>query len=111
MKPLSYEQRVLLLAMAAGLPGSAIALILLWAGEYSSRTIWTLALFIVGLWLGFALSVRNRVAFSLQTLSNLLAAMREEDFSIRARGAHSDDALGEVMLEVNALSETLREQR
>jgi two-component system nitrogen regulation sensor histidine kinase NtrY len=111
MKPLSYEQRVLLLAMAAGLPGSAIALILLWAGDYSSRTIWTLALFIVGLWLGFALSVRNRVAFSLQTLSNLLAAMREEDFSVRARGARKDSPMGEVMQEVNSLSETLREQR
>src|SRR5262249_59580719 len=49
--------------------------------------------------------------FSLQTLSNLLAALREEDFSIRARGASREDAMGEVMLEVNALSETLREQR
>jgi len=49
--------------------------------------------------------------FSLQTLSNLLAAMREEDFSLRGRGARADDAMGEVMIEVNALSETLREQR
>jgi two-component system, NtrC family, nitrogen regulation sensor histidine kinase NtrY len=111
MKPLSYEQRVLLLALAAGLPGSGIALILLWTGDYSSRTIWTLALLIVGLWLGFAFSVRNRVAFSLQTLSNLLAAMREEDFSVRARGARRDSPMGEVMQEVNSLSETLREQR
>jgi nitrogen fixation/metabolism regulation signal transduction histidine kinase len=44
-------------------------------------------------------------------LSNLLAAMREEDFSVRARGASRDDAMGEVMIEVNSLSETLREQR
>jgi nitrogen fixation/metabolism regulation signal transduction histidine kinase len=44
-------------------------------------------------------------------LSNLLAAMREEDFSIRARGARPDDAMGEVMIEVNALSTMLREQR
>jgi nitrogen fixation/metabolism regulation signal transduction histidine kinase len=66
---------------------------------------------IVGLWLGFAFSVRHRVVFSLQTLSNLLAAMREEDFSVRARGASRDDAMGEVMIEVNSLSETLREQR
>jgi len=66
---------------------------------------------IVGLWLGFAFSVRHRVVFSLQTLSNLLAAMREEDFSVRARGAGRDDAMGEVMIEVNSLSETLREQR
>ena len=79
MKPLSYEHRIQLLAVAAGLPGSLIALILLWTGDYSSRTIWTLALLIVGLWLGFAVSVRHRVAFSLQTLSNLLAAMREEE--------------------------------
>ena len=111
MKPLNYEQRVLVLALAAGLPGSAIALILLWAGDYSSRTIWTLGLLIFSLWLGFAFSVRNRVAFSLQTVSNLLAAMREEDFSVRARGASREDAMGEVMIEVNSLSETLREQR
>jgi nitrogen fixation/metabolism regulation signal transduction histidine kinase len=111
MKPLSYERRIQLLAVAAGLPGSAIALILLWTGDYSSRTIWTLGLLIVGLWLGFAFSVRHRVVFSLQTLSNLLAAMREEDFSVRARGASRDDAMGEVMIEVNSLSETLREQR
>jgi two-component system nitrogen regulation sensor histidine kinase NtrY len=111
MKPLSYEHRIQLLAVAAGLPGSVIALILLWTGDYSSRAIWTLALLIVGLWLGFAFSVRHRVVFSLQTLSNLLAAMREEDFSVRARGASRDDAMGEVMIEVNSLSETLREQR
>jgi two-component system nitrogen regulation sensor histidine kinase NtrY len=111
MKPLSYEHRIQLLAVAAGLPGSVIALILLWTGDYSSRSIWTLGLLIVGLWLGFALSVRHRVVFSLQTLSNLLAAMREEDFSVRARGASRDDAMGEVMIEVNSLSETLREQR
>src|ERR1700724_90239 len=111
MKPLSYERRIQLLAVAAGLPGSLIALILLWTGDYSSRTIWTLGLLIVGLWLGFAFSVCHRVVFSLQTLSNLLAAMREEDFSVRARGASRDDAMGEVMIEVNSLSETLREQR
>src|SRR6266849_2328763 len=111
MKPLSYERRILILAVAAGLPGSLIAMILLWTGDYSSRTIWTLGLLIVGLWLGFAVSVRHRVAFSLQTLSNLLAAMREEDFSVRGRGARRDDAMGEVMIEVNSLSETLREQR
>jgi two-component system, NtrC family, nitrogen regulation sensor histidine kinase NtrY len=111
MKRLRYERRIQLLALAAGLPGSLIAMLLLWFGDYSSQTAWTLTILIVIFWLGFALSLRNRVVFSLQTLSNLLAAMREEDFSIRARGARSDDALGEVMLEVNALSETLREQR
>jgi nitrogen fixation/metabolism regulation signal transduction histidine kinase len=111
MRRLNYERRIHLLALAAGLPGSVAALVLLWFGPYSSQTAWTLTLLIVAAWLGFAISLRNRVVFSLQTLSNLLAAMREEDFSLRGRGARPDDAMGEVMIEVNSLSETLREQR
>jgi PAS domain-containing protein len=47
----------------------------------------------------------------LQPLSNLLAAWRESDFSIRARGASGDDPLGAVMLEVNVLASTLHDQR
>ena len=44
-------------------------------------------------------------------MSNLLAALREGDYSIRARGASEDNALGEVLLEINSLGETLRLQR
>lgn len=111
MKSVTYERRIQLLALAVGLPGSLIALLLLWFGPYSSQTAWTLTILILACWLGFAISLQHRVVFSLQTLSNLLAAMREEDFSLRGRGARGDDAMGEVMTEVNALSETLREQR
>jgi two-component system, NtrC family, nitrogen regulation sensor histidine kinase NtrY len=111
MKPLSYERRIQLLALAAGLPGSGIALLLLWTGKYSTSLAWTLTVIIVLFWVGFAMSLEQRVVFSLQTLSNILAAMREEDFSVRGRGATRDDAMGEVMIEVNALSETLRAQR
>ena len=111
MRRLTYERRIQLLALAAGFPGSLIALIFLWNGNYSSEAVWTLTFLIVSLWLGFASSLRHRVVFSLQTLSNLLSALREEDFSLRGRGARSDDAMGEVMIEVNALSETLRQQR
>src|ERR671938_254203 len=41
----------------------------------------------------------------------LLAALREGDFSLRARAADADDALGLALLEANTLGETLREQR
>ncbi len=108
---MTYERRIQLLALAVGLPGSLVALILVWTGSFSSGSAWTLTFFIVVFWLGLALSLQQRVIFSLQTLSNLLAALREEDFSMRGRGARADDAMGEVMVEVNALSETLRLQR
>jgi len=111
MKRLTFEKRILLLALAAGLPGSVVALILLWTGDFSARTIWTLSLLILIGWLGFSFGLRHRVAFPLQTLSNIMAAIREEDFSMRARGAAYGDAMGEVLLEVNALGEMLREQR
>ena len=108
---IGYEGRVVLLALLAGLPGSACALIILWTGDYAARTQWTLTLLILCAWLGFAMAVRERVVFPLQTLSNLLAALREGDFSVRGRSPKPDDALGEVMREVNTLGSTLREQR
>lgn len=110
-KRLSFERRVLLLAFTAGLPGTLVALVLLWVADYTPRMQWTLTIFILVFWLGVAFALRARVVYQLQTLANLLAALREEDFSIRARGARSGDALGEVMLEVNALGEVLRDQR
>jgi len=99
------------MALAAGLPGILISLILLWFGDHSPKVRWTLTLFVLLVWTGVALSLRQHVVFPLQTLSNLLAGLREGDSSIRARGANSDDPLGEVMLEANLLAQTLREQR
>ena len=65
----------------------------------------------MGTWLAFAIVLRERVVRPLQTLSNMLAALREGDYSIRARGADRDDALGLAFLESNLLGETLRAQR
>ena len=108
---LSHDRRILLMAFASALPGAAISLIFLWGGDYTPKVQWTLTVLIVTFCLGFAFALRERVILPLQTLSNLLAALGEGDFSIRARGAHGGDPLGEVMIEVNALVETLRHQR
>jgi nitrogen fixation/metabolism regulation signal transduction histidine kinase len=128
-------------ALLAGLPGVLLSLWLLWSPAlrgslpnassnsngakletlspggaslrslFSSPDRWTLSLFLLCFWLGCALAVRHKVRFPLQTLSNLLAAIREGDYSIRARGAKHDDALGEVLVELNTLGQNLREQR
>ncbi|MGA7342785.1 MAG: ATP-binding protein [Terracidiphilus sp.] len=47
----------------------------------------------------------------LQTLSNVVSSLREADYSFRARGAGTPDALGELAAEVNALADLLQKQR
>jgi two-component system, NtrC family, nitrogen regulation sensor histidine kinase NtrY len=108
---LTHDQQVLVLALAAGLPGAVTSLVILWTGDYTAKVQWTLTVLIVSCLAGFALSLRGRVVLPLQTLANLLAAMREDDFSIRGRAPNGDDPLGAVMIEVNALAETLHQQR
>ena len=110
-RPLAFETRIFLLSFATGLPGALVALALLWTGDYSAKIRWTLSVLVLALWWGFAAALKERVIRSLQILANLLGALREGDFSLRARSPRETDALAEVMHEVNALGEVLREQR
>src|SRR5438477_8153462 len=108
---ITHEGRLTWLALFAASPALIVALVLLWFGDHTPKVQWTLTLVIAGFGLGFILSAREHVMRPLQTMTNLLAALREGDYSIRARGARADDALGEALLEINALGETLRLQR
>jgi PAS domain S-box-containing protein len=113
---LRFDQRILFLALVAGLPAVVVALVLLWTGGYSPRVQWTFIFLIVSVWAGCSFGVRRRVVVPLQTVSNLLAALRERDFSIRARSTPgtvppTDDPLRAVMLEINELAATLHDQR
>lgn len=108
---LRYETRILLLTLASGIPGTLVAMLYLWLGDHQAKVQWTLTVFIVGFWLGLVAAVHRRVVWPLQTVANLLQATREGDFSLRARRESTDDVLGEVMREINRLSETLMEQR
>ena len=107
----TYESRVFRLALLGGLPAVIVAITVLIRGGYSGKVQWTLGVIIVVIWLIVAAILRERVVRPLQTLSNLLGALREGDYSIRARGAERDDALGLAFLEANVLGETLRAQR
>jgi nitrogen fixation/metabolism regulation signal transduction histidine kinase len=108
---LTHDQVVLVYALLAGLPAVVVALCYLWLGDATAKVQWTLTLLIGGCWLGFALALQDRVVRPLQTMANLLSALREGDFAIRARGVRRDEPLGDVMAEINTLSRTLQEQR
>jgi nitrogen fixation/metabolism regulation signal transduction histidine kinase len=63
------------------------------------------------LWLIAASVFTEQIIRPMQTLANVVAALREDDFSFRARGARRGDALGDLALEINALAGTLQAQR
>src|ERR1700756_277438 len=107
----SYEGKIGWLTFGAILPAIVVALALLWFGDYTDKLRWTLTILILGCFVAFISSAREHIVRPLQTLSNLLAALREGDYSIRARGAREGSAMSEVLLEVNSLGETLRQQR
>jgi len=111
MSRFRFDQHAVLLALAATLPPLAAALLLLWAGVYSAKVRWTVALLLAVTSLGAIAALRQHIVSPLQTLANLVAALREDDFSIRGRSSVAGDPLGDVMTEVNALAETLHEQR
>ena len=108
---ISHDAGVLALALVGGAPAVAVVILLLATGDHPARVLWTVGVIVVGAWVGAAVAVRARVVRPLQTLANLLAALREGDYSIRARGADLDDPLGLAFAEVNALREPLRAQR
>jgi two-component system nitrogen regulation sensor histidine kinase NtrY len=110
VKP-SHERTVTLLTLATGFPSFVVALVLLWRGDFALRTQWTITMLLVLFSLGCTLALRERVIRPLQTLSNMLAAIREQDYSLRARRSSPEDALGLAMLELNTLMSELRERR
>ncbi len=97
--------------MIAGLPGIVVSLAFVWLGDFSPKVQWTGTVLLLGSWLVLNATVRQHVVRPLATLANMLAALREGDYSIRARVEDASDPLSLAYLEVNALEEVLREQR
>ena len=101
----------MLLALVGGAPAVAIALIVLWWQPFSFEVRWTAAAFIVSVWIVCASFARQIVSRVLLVAANLLGALREGDYSIRATRASHGTAADLVMAEINALGETLQRQR
>ena len=108
---IAFQNRLALIALGTGLPATAVAVWFAWdhAPTPELRLICVAAL--LGCWLGCALAVRRRLVFPLQTLANLIEAVRCGDYTLRGRRAARGDTLGEVVREINKLGETLQRQR
>ena len=108
---LSHQQKVQLLAFACGLPGLLTALAFLVAGDYSLKVYLTVLILGGAVWLFFTLKLQDLLIHPLHTASNMLAALREGDFSLHANYVDDQDPLGQLLMEINLLTDVLSSHR
>lgn len=106
-----FERRITRFSILLVAPGLLASGILIWMQAWSLQTKSILfgAEFLACLLIGVTL--HDYIIRPLQTLANVVGALRDEDYSFRARMAVRDDALGELSLEVNALADLLAKHR
>jgi two-component system, NtrC family, nitrogen regulation sensor histidine kinase NtrY len=109
-KRMRFERRVTLFSSLVALPGLLVSCIFIWVQDWTWQSKLGLSFLVVLVCWALASALQEQVIRPLQTLSNVIAALREEDYSFRMRGAVPDDALGELSLEVNDLTDLLAEQ-
>lgn len=108
---IAFEHRVLIAGVASFTPVIVAVAIMAFAGDFTREERWvaisalfaSIALFIV--------VINAMLVYRLRTLSNLIGALREEDYSIRMRRDGNAGAMGELSSELDRLTAALRDQR
>src|SRR5579859_191040 len=108
---LSFDTRILIMTLLISLPGTLVAELFLWLGDHSVELKWTVTLLIALAWAIGSSMLHAQVIRPMQTLSNMVAAIREEDFSFRLRGGGREDSLADLIFEINSLSTRLQQQK
>ncbi|HEX7029383.1 MAG TPA: PAS domain-containing sensor histidine kinase, partial [Gammaproteobacteria bacterium] len=90
---LTFESRTAAFSLLAGLPALIAVGVLLWLSDIPAFSALLLLAVLAIFWLAFAFAARNEVIFHLNTLANLLEALREGDYSLRGRRSRDRDAL------------------
>lgn len=122
-----HGSRVLLVALAGGAPAVLLSAFFVTRGEHDAKRVITVLLVALVPWLLGAAWLRAEVLRPLHTAQNLLAALREGDFGLRARrasrwgaapprppgglGAADDDAVQLLYAEIDAFADVLRDER
>src|SRR5690349_16256733 len=93
-----YERRVLVLSLLCAAPGVVGFVLMIWAMPWTNQTRFSLLGLMLIVTLILIAVLHDQIIRPLQTLTNVVSALREEDYSFRARGAVPNDALGELAL-------------
>lgn len=103
----AHEARLGWLASAGAAIPALVAIALIWTGDLEIKAQVTLSLLCVIAPITCAVLIRERALRTLQTLANLVGAIREGDYSLRAR-KRGGGALAQVHSEIDELSRHLR---
>ncbi|TQV88135.1 sensor histidine kinase [Aliikangiella coralliicola] len=107
----SFEYQLTRLSLCASVP---LLLLLLWVMIYAEISIYLILLVApIG---GFVVAYTNaqihqKSAYQFRSLSNLLDAMIQGDYTLRARAGENHGALDELVYSINGLAERLSQQR
>jgi len=110
-KGLPFQTRIVVLALAGGLPALFTTFLLLRDAPIADSVLRLIVVLLIGIWVGFAIAVHRATVEPMRSIANLLEALRGGDYGIRGRHARKGDALGDIVLESNRLGATLRSQR
>lgn len=94
-----------------GVPALLLCWLVLHQSGVESSIQWPVLMALTMAWVFAAALLKEQIVRPLQTLANVVAALREDDYSFRARGGRRNDALGDLALEINALAGMLQGQR
>lgn len=107
---LSYEYRIIGTALVAVVPLAVAAALLAWTGDFPPVVWWTVVVLIAAMLAVATFALREVIVYPLRTMVNVVTAVREEDYSLRALEATNGAIFGELLLELNVLSATMRQR-
>lgn len=110
-KKASFEEQLTRLSLISSVPLLAS---LMWVMIYADISIWLILLagFIGILSIAFIhYCIHQKSAYQFRSLSNLLDAMIQGDYSLRGRSDKNHGALGELIGSINGLAQRLSQQR
>jgi nitrogen fixation/metabolism regulation signal transduction histidine kinase len=108
---LSFERWLRLWLYLMGVPTFALIALEFQQHHVDSSIQWIALPTVAIAWLFLVSLLLENIIRPLQTLANVVAALREDDYSFRARGGRRNDAMGDLALEINALAGMLQVQR
>ncbi|MGC2183299.1 MAG: ATP-binding protein [Terriglobales bacterium] len=106
-----FERRIIRSSLWLAIPGLLTSGVLIWLQDWAIESKLALLFAELVVCALIVAALHDQIIRPLQTLANVVGALREEDYSFRARMAVPDDALGELSLEVNMLADLLAEHR